>query len=160
MKILNPLKNITQTQQTQKNIQQNHFIINFKDLLPNDEDITNNKNLLNEKINLNNEIKTKIIKWKNEIIEKIDNIIKLIESESKINKLIINNFDWKYFDYNYYNSYLNASKNIMKYNSKFIEQLMQSNNFKDNSAAIINLLNNLKLNSKMIKKSLLKLENI
>ena len=126
-----------------KNIHQNHFIINFKDLLPKDEDITNNKNLLNEKINLNNEIKTKIIKWKNEIIEKIDNIINLIESESKINKLIINNFDWKYFDYNYYNSYLNASKNIMKYNSKFIEQLMQSNNFKDNSTAIINLLNNL-----------------
>ena len=122
---------------------QDHCIINIKDLLPKDEDIEKNKKLLNEKLNMNDEIITKMIKWKNEIISKVENAIELIESDSKINKLIINNFYWKYLNYNYYNSYVNTSKNITKYNNKFIEKLIQSKNFKDDSIAMINLLNNL-----------------
>ena len=116
----------------------NHEIINFSDLIPGENEIKNNESRLQQKIIKNNSIINKLKKWKEEMCSLIDETIDKLNKDKLINKVLIQNFNWKYLDYINYKNYEMAIKKleIMNeelekfYNSKmFIEQTNAINNY-------------------------------
>ena len=116
----------------------NHNIINFSELIPNEKEINNNKEKLNQKIVKNNSIIEKLKNWKQEMCSLIDELIYKLKSEKMIYKMIIQNFNWKNIDYiNYKNYQMAVEKLDIKneglenfYNSKmFIEQTIAINEY-------------------------------
>ena len=116
----------------------NHEVINFSDLIPGENEIKNNESRLQQKIIKNNSIINKLKKWKEEMCSLIDETIDKLNKDKLINKVLIQNFNWKYLDYINYKNYEMAIKkleimneNLEKfYNSKmFIEQTNAINNY-------------------------------
>ena len=131
-----------------KNDHDNHNIINFSELIPDKTEIENNKLKLEKKIQNNNIIIDKLNKWKKEMCLLIDDIINNLNCEIMINKMIIENFYWKFLDYNNYLNYNNATKNIEKYNEN-LEEFKNSKMFIQQTNLITNYL--FGINNKKIK---------
>lgn len=128
-----------------------HDIINFSDLIPDNKEIENNNIKLDAKIQKNLEIINKINKWKEEIFLLIDNLIKNLNCEIMINKMIIKNFNWKYLDYTNYLNYNEALDKIEKVNIK-LEPFMNSKTIIEETNAIIKYIFEKKIIMKIIKK--------
>ena len=116
----------------------NHDIVNFSDLIPRENEIKNNESKLQQKIIKNNAIINKLKNWKEEMCSLIDETIDKLNKDKLINKMLIQNFNWKYLDYINYKNYEMAIKKLeimnegleQFYNSKmFIEQTNAINNY-------------------------------
>ena len=116
----------------------NHKIINFSDIIPDENEINVNNNKLSQKILKNNSLIEELKKCKIEICSLIDDIINKLISEKLIYQMLIKNFNWKYLDYIKYKNYQIAVENLdiknekleKFYNSKtFIEKIKAINDY-------------------------------
>ena len=123
----------------EKNVHNNHEIINFSVLIPDKTEIKKNNKKLEEKITKNNSIIDKLDKWKKEMISLVDEIIYNLKSEIMINKIIIQNFNWKYLDYINYLNYKNAIGSLEITNEK-LENFFTAKMFIGQTTAINNYL--------------------
>jgi len=108
-----------------KNEHNEHEIINFSDLIPDEKEMEINCNKLDDKIKKNLSIIDKLNNWKKEILSLVDDIIENINCEIMIYKMIIKNFNWKYLDYMNYLNYNEVLSNFEKNNLK-LENFMNS----------------------------------
>ena len=116
-----------------------HEIINFSELMPDLKEIENNKKVLQKKILKNNSIIDKLNSWKKEMCSLIDEITKNLRSDIMINKILIQNFNWKYLDYINYINYKDAVKNLEITNEE-LEKFMNSKMFIEQTTALTNYL--------------------
>ena len=123
----------------EENIHINHEIINFSDIIPDINEINDNKNKLKEKVKKNNDIIIKLKKWKEEICSLIDELIDKLINENKINKMLIENFNWKYLDYINYTNY-KMSLNNLEIINEGIEKFYKSKMFIEQTNCIIDYL--------------------
>ena len=123
----------------------NHLIEELKNLIPNKEKIQNFESKFKEKVEINKELIKKLKTWEKEMTEWIDNIIKNLDSEVKIHKLILNNYNNQV---SYYNSLMNYNiliNNLKLYNNEFLEKFMGTISFFEKTKVIyknIKLINN------------------
>ena len=122
-----------------KNEHGEHQIINFSEIIPDNKEIENNNLKLEQKIKKNNAIIDKLKEWKKDMISLIDDIINNLNNEILINKIIIQNFNWKYLDYTNYLNYNNAVENLDK-NNEQLEKFMNSKMFIEQTNLITNYL--------------------
>ena len=122
-----------------RNNHNNHEIINFSDLIPDKKEIEKNNEKLDNKILKNNSIINKLKKWKEEMLSLIDETINNLNSEIMINKMIIQNFNWKFLDYTNYLNYINTIENLDKKNEK-LENFLKSKMFIEQTKALTNYL--------------------
>ena len=122
-----------------KNDHYKHNIINFSELIPDKTEIQNNNLKFEKKIQNNNAIIDKLNEWKKEMCSLIDDIINNLNCEIMIYKMIIQNFNWKFLDYNNYLNYNNAIENIEKYNEN-LEEFKNSKMFIQQTNSITNYL--------------------
>ena len=123
----------------EENEHNNHEIVNFSDLIPGENEIKNNELKLKQKINKNNSIINKLINWKEEMCSLIDEIIDKLNKDKLINKMIIQNFNWKYLDYINYKNYEMATQNLEILNEE-LEKFYKSKMFIEQTNAITDYL--------------------
>ena len=116
-------------------------ILNFSDLIVDTEVIENNKNKLQKKIEKNKMIIEKLNKWIKEMNSLIKEIINNLNSEIMINKIIVENFNWKYLDYINYTNYKNAIDKIELSNEK-LDDFLNSKMFIEQTTTLTNYLFN------------------
>ena len=117
----------------------NHDIINFSDLIPGENEIKNNEIIFRQKIDKNNSIVDKLKKWKEEMCSLIDETIDKLNKDKLINKILIQNFNWKYLDYINYKNYEMAIKKLEVMNEE-LEKFYKSKMFIEQTNAINNYL--------------------
>ena len=117
----------------------NHEIVNFSDLIPGEKEIKNNEEKLKQKIIKNNSIIDKLIKWKEEICSLIDETIEKLNKDKLINKMIIQNFNWKYLDYINYKNYENAIDKLEIQNEE-LDKFLKSKMFIEQTNTIMDYL--------------------
>ena len=122
-----------------KNEHGEHQIINFSEIIPDNKEIEKNNLKLEQKIEKNKAIIDKLKEWKKDMISLIDDIINNLNSEILINKIIIQNFNWKYLDCINYLNYNNAVENLEK-NNEQLEKFSNSKMFIEQTTLITNYL--------------------
>ena len=132
-------------------VHKNHLIKEFENLIPSKEEIKNNENILKEKMNINKKLIEKFNIWKKEMTEWIDNIIKKLESETKIYKIIQKNFNNQISDYHSLMNYNSIFNSLKYYNSEFFKKFMESISFFEKTKVIYK--NIKQINNDKIKES-------
>ena len=127
-----------------------HEILNFSDIIPDENEIKDNNNKLKQKILKNNLIIDKLKKWKEEMCSLIDEIIDKLNKEKLIYQILIGKFNWKFLDYVNYENYNMAIKNL-EINNKGLENFYKSKMFIEQTNAITDYLfgKNYRNNSKI-----------
>ena len=133
------------------NSHEKHNVINILDMIPSKNYIKNLKEKIRKKSDAFNLLIKSLTEWQNELNKKIEKIKENLKNELSIIKKLFLNFNSEYMDYTYYSNFNEFFKLIDNYNNSYLNQFMESENFKEKTKSIFDLLININKESEIIK---------
>ena len=137
-----------------------HNVKNILDHMPSLAQINSLKKKIKKKSEIFEKIINSINKWQNKLNKKLHKLKENLKNEIKILEKLFLNFNQDYVNHTYYSNFYYFNENIEAINNKYLNNILLSQDFEEETKNIINLLfyNDTKI-KKEFKKGILKKDN-